>query len=177
MDAICKDAICEVPLTRGLFATIDAADWPLVSQFKWHAVESRNSNGYYAGACLSRALQAIHGFRTVSLHQFILGRPGKLIDHRDGNGLNNRRNNLRIATTAGNAQNCRKQVRPTSSRFKGVSWSKKYGRWVVFVCSNNRNKFFGNFDDEVEAGKAYDEAALRLFGEFARLNFPAEVSA
>lgn len=172
MDARSTEAIREVVLTRGYVAIIDEADWPIVSQFKWHATKARNSTGWYASACLSKALQEQHGFRHIKLHQLILGRPGGIIDHRDGNGLNNRRENLRVATVADNARNSRKQVRATTSRFKGVSWSKKFSCWAVYLCVNSKNKFLGHFKDEEEAGRCYDIAATFHYGQFARLNFP-----
>lgn len=94
--------------------------------------------------------------------------PGLQIDHIDGDGLNNRRTNLRWATQSQNFAN-RRPMEGTS-KFKGVSRFRR--KWQVKVKLNRESHWVGLFDDEVEAAKAYDAAAIRLFGEYARLNFP-----
>lgn len=109
------------------------------------------------------------------MHRMILdAKPGQLIDHKDGDGLNNTRANLRIATPSNNNQNSKPQ-KGGSSAYKGVSWFKRYKKWQVIITVNGRNKSLGYFIHEIEAAKAYDEAAIREFGEFARPNFPESV--
>ncbi len=107
-----------------------------------------------------------------SLSNAIMGKPanGYVWDHKDTNTLNYCKSNLRLATHAQNGQNRRKmKTRWSSSKYKGVSSHGK--KWKVQV-SNKTEIYTALFDDEVEAAKAYDVAARRLHGEFARLNFP-----
>ncbi len=109
--------------------------------------------------------------RTIYLHREIVGaEPGVEVDHRDGDGLNNRRANLRVTTHRLNLANQRTQQRPKSSRFKGVSFYKRDGRWEASIKVDGRKRRLGCFDDEIEAAKAYNAAALAAWGEFARLN-------
>jgi hypothetical protein len=93
------------------------------------------------------------------------------VDHHDGDGLNNQQNNLRAATQSQNNQNARKQVNKTS-RFKGVSWYKKYQKWNARIQISRHLRHLGYFMFEGDAAQAYDNAARRIFGEFALLNFP-----
>jgi len=96
-----------------------------------------------------------------------------VVDHKDGNGLNDRRSNLRVCTQQQNLYNSRPHGR--SSRFKGPCWDKAKRRWVVYIRHDGRNVFIGRFRDEAEAARAYDHKAYELFGEYAYLNFPEEI--
>jgi hypothetical protein len=109
---------------------------------------------------------------TQRLHRFLLGvtDPKILVDHRDRDGLNNQRENLRIATNSQSNANQRK-ITGGSSRFRGVSRASKR-RWRAVIRVNGKNIRLGRFNDEVEAALAYDAAAREHFGEFANLNFP-----
>lgn len=109
------------------------------------------------------------------LHIHLMNPPdGMEVDHIDGDGLNNRRVNLRIVTHRQNIWNRKKNVNPTSSKFKGVSLYKKSGRWVAYIAAHGKRRHIGYFDDEEAAARAYDAEARRLHGEFACLNFPGE---
>ncbi|MGA1567624.1 MAG: AP2 domain-containing protein [Methylophilaceae bacterium] len=104
------------------------------------------------------------------LHRTILNpSKEKIIDHIDHNGLNNRRENLRICTVTQNAANQRK--RKGSSNFKGVYWNKRDQVWRAGIGYKGKDLHLGHFKDELEAAKAYDKAAKDLWGEFANLNF------
>jgi hypothetical protein len=98
----------------------------------------------------------------------------KFIDHIDGNPINNNIENLRPANFLSNGANSKKQAthkgRPTSSKWKGVSYNKASGKFVAMVCSNGRHFYCGRFNSEDDAAMAYNEKAVELFGEFARQN-------
>ena len=112
--------------------------------------------------------------RTVALHRFLTNAPkGMVVDHIDGNGLNNRQSNLRVCTQRQNLYNSRPKGR--HSQYKGVCWDKYRKRWVVYVRYEGRNIVVGRFRDEAEAARAYDRKAYELFGEYAYLNFPHEI--
>ena len=95
------------------------------------------------------------------------------IDHINNNGLDNRKANLRLATPAQNARNRRKTAAKTYSKYKGVSYHAGQRKWSAAIRVNGQYKYFGLFQNEIDAAKAYDEAARKYHKEFAVLNFPA----
>lgn len=103
-----------------------------------------------------------------------------IASHIDGNGLNNQRYNLRICTKQENLRN-QKPIRGGSSKFKGVYLSKAYPKygiksvWRANIGKDGKAIFLGGFENEIDAAKAYDRAALKYFGEFARVNFSTEL--
>jgi hypothetical protein len=99
---------------------------------------------------------------------------GILVDHQNSNPLDNRRANLRLATHAQNMHNRQKIQKKTSSRFVGVCFEKQKQRWIVYITNLRKRIYLGRFKNEIDAARAYDRAALKYFGEFARLNFPRE---
>lgn len=148
----------EIPLTQGYIAIIDDEDWPLVEHYCWRVHSSR---GWIYAASGRRPRIFMH-------HLILPRRPGLLTDHRDGNGLNNRRDNLRYATQAQNLANSSyagKQL-GAASPYKGVY--ARDDRWRA-VCGH---KHVGYFKTPEEAARAYDAAARARYGEFAVLNFP-----
>jgi hypothetical protein len=94
-----------------------------------------------------------------------------LVDHRNNDGLDNRRENLRLATPSQNSCNSRRDKSNTYSRFRGVSFSKRKQKWFAAIRANGRKLWLGYFNNELDAAKAYDNAARRYHKEFARLNF------
>jgi hypothetical protein len=99
---------------------------------------------------------------------------GFLVDHKNGAGLDNRSENLRKATHSQNTHNSRK-IKNTSSQFRGVSFAKKRGLWETQITVERKKIFLGRFKNEIDAALAYDAAAKKYCGEFARLNFPDNV--
>ena len=151
----------EIPLSQGKVAIIDDADWLLILPYRWYAAYSHGN--WYAVAI---PLGGNSRSTKIRMHNLILGT--KPVDHRDGNGLNNRRSNLRRCTDALNQQNT--LSRGGSSEFKGVSWNKQKRKWQVAFRCNGINHFVGYFDDEIKAASAYNNAIMPVAGEFARLN-------
>lgn len=158
-----------MPLTQGKVAIVDPEDWPLVSLYSWHA-KCETGGLWYAATSVRDKV----GKRklTLKMHDLIMGPvAGQMVDHRDPRQtLDNRRSNLRLCSNAQNQQNT--GSRGGSSSFKGVSWSKRKGRWLVQFRCHGRYHFVGYFADEEAAARAYDAAVLPVAGEFARLNFP-----
>lgn len=156
----------EIPLTKGFVALVDDDDYErVITAGKWHT----HINGRTAYA--EHNIQRPSGVRSkITLHTFLTGWP--MVDHRNGDGLDNRRANLRPATVAENARNSR--VRSSnSSGFHGVGYYKRYGKWSARIRVFGRRIELGYFLTPEEAGRAYDAAAREHFGEFAALNFPA----
>lgn len=107
--------------------------------------------------------------KCLGMHTFILGVP--YVDHRDNDGLNNQRVNLRAATQAENNRARCHKASGCYSQYRGVTFRKLTGRWVAKIKKNRRLFNLGYFTSEVEAALAYDKAARRLFGDFAAPNF------
>jgi hypothetical protein len=152
-----------IPLTKGKIAIVDTADYDWLSSFTWST--SQKASGVYACRHVKR--------KNIYMHRVITNAPaGKVVDHIDRNGLNNRRSNLRICSAADNSRNSR--GKSGTSRYKGVFWNKKNKKWLVAIKYNRKFRHIGYFENETDAAKAYDKAARKLFGEFAYLNFPEE---
>lgn len=152
-----------IELTQGQAALIDDEDFDVVSRFKWRA-KIRHGVWYAV-----RHTPMIDGKRTTqALHQFIL--PGVArIDHKNRDGLDNQKENLRPASRCQNSANSKKRE-ATTSKFKGVHWVTAEQIWRAQIGYENTMIWLGNFSDEIEAARAYDVAAKKIFGEFARLN-------
>jgi hypothetical protein len=173
MDALGRLKACgftavEVPLTRGQWAVIDIEDASAVLTRRWWALKwSKRVPGFYAVAYVGRKLNG--NPLAEFLHRFILGaRSSHLVDHRDGNGLENRRFNLRVCDHANNRQNGRRLRSDNSCGFKGV-YRREEG-WSAQIFSRGKHHSLGTFPTAEDAARAYDEAAVTLFGEFAATN-------
>jgi hypothetical protein len=152
-----------IELTQGKHAKVDAEDYEILNEHKWYA--KRCVNHFYA----HRRNEAN---RNVAMHRIIMKPPrGYCVDHINGDGLDNRRANLRIVTIAENNYNKRKSKNVRSSQYKGVSIDKRTNRWRAIIYYKYRKISLGSYADEIDAARAYDEAAKELFGEFAKLNF------
>jgi AP2 domain len=159
-----------IPLgnNRGV-AVVDIQDFELVSQYPWHVHKKSHTN--YARRTWYE--DGRHG--SQYMHQLITGY--KETDHEDGDGLNNRRSNLRDATSAQN--NANRSPRPgCSSKYKGVHWRRDGGKWCAKIKIAGRQQYLGRYAVEEDAARAYDAAAFELWGAYALLNrdhFPGQV--
>ena len=158
-----NDKIRYIALTKGKFAIVDAEDYDRLMRHKWTAVcfggrfyAQRNGGGY-----------------SIMMHREIMHAPkGMVVDHINGNGLDNRKCNLRICTQSQNILNSR--PRGGSSRFKGVYYDKTRNKYVAFVWENRRPVHIGRYEDEIEAARARDYRAVEIGGLYVWLNFPEE---
>jgi hypothetical protein len=161
-------AVKEIPLTKGFVALVDDHDYEaLMSLGKWQAkVEAHATYAFH------RFLARDGQKHNWGMHAVIMGTRGNkiVVDHIDGNGLNNQRSNLRRATQTQNHGNSRKRSDALHSSFRGVTKNGKY--WRAIIRANNVRRNIGYFPTAEAAARAYDQAAIELFGEFANLNFP-----
>ena len=145
----------EIPLTQGKVALVDDEDYEKLMQYKWYANKMRNV--YYAVRGLN-----INGKQQIqSMHKMLMECPANMnIDHIDGNGLNNQKDNLRIVTIRQNQQN--QHIKNTSSKYPGVYWHKGSQKWRSQIRVNGKRKQLGEFTNEVDAFRAYYDFVISL---------------
>jgi hypothetical protein len=149
--------VAYVPLTKGYEAIIDAKDVDIVCKFNWMAYEKKNT--VYA------VRNDPEGTALIRLHRLIMNAPkGLEVDHIDRNGLNNTRENLRICDRCQNMRN----VGPRDSKgTKGISWHKRTGKWQARIVAGGAQIYLGVYETEQMAQNAYNDACIRLHGDFA----------
>jgi len=152
-----------IPLTQGKFAIVDPEDYDNLIKYKW--IAHQDGKKYYAYRTIP------YTKKKIAMHRQIMHAPkGLIVDHIDGDSLNNRRSNLHICTPAQNGYN-RHPSHKSFSGYKGVYWHKHHGKWHVRITKFGRTHYLGSFADPAEAARAYDKKAKELFGEYAYLNF------
>lgn len=153
-----------IELTKGLVALVDDEDYDFLSQWKWYAKTNKKTGKSYACRSVHTAGQQP---KAVVIHRTIMqAKPGEIVDHKDGNPLNNQRSNLRICNHQQNT--CNSPSRSGTSKYKGVH--KQGGKWAAVILANGVSHRLGSYYNEGNAARAYNEAAARLHGEFAYLN-------
>jgi hypothetical protein len=164
-NVVLDNTVRSIPLDKGLFSIIDESDYEKISKYKYRAARSKGR--WYA--------LRDEGKKTIYMHQDILGKKeGFEPDHKNGNGLDNRRSNLRFVTHQQNLQNQKKRGIACSSKYKGVT-RHIGGKYQARIKAGGKQLHLGLFIDEVDAARAYDKAAIEHFGEFANVNFPEEI--
>jgi hypothetical protein len=156
-----------IGLTQGKEALVDDGMYEELNKYKWRA---RCSCGrWYA----NRWSSMVNGERyLIHMHRVVLLTPeGMATDHINGDGLDNRRENLRLATNSENNQNRINKRRRCTSNFKGVYWHNETKKWSSGIRLAGKQIYLGEFISEIQAALAYDEASKKYFGEFARTNF------
>lgn len=150
----------KIVLTKGQYAIVDDEDFEYLNQWKWFA--SKDHNTFYANRR--------HGKTIMQMHRLLM-KPKKyeVVDHINRNGLDNRRINLRICSSKENIRSAPKHKKKTS-QFKGVHLPSGRNKWRVGIRVDGKRKFVGTFFSEIDAAKAYNNAAKKYFGRFAFLN-------
>lgn len=150
----------QIPVGNGLFTLVDDDMYDVLSQWRWRTAY----NGYVGR--FDRSSPS----RVTLMHRFILQAPKELeVDHKNRNKLDNQRSNLRLATGSQNSVN-REYSKSSSSRFRGVAYHKNTGKWQASIKVRRKHIYLGIFKEETDAARAYNQAALYHFGEFALLN-------
>lgn len=144
---------------KGYTIFIDEEDYHYLEEIRFSV--QKQGNTYYLN----------NSRKIILLHRLITNCPkDKDIDHINGNGLDNRKCNLRICTHSENHQNRNKISTKSTSKYKGVYWYKSTSKWRALIQINGKQKSLGYFEREIEAAKAYNFAALRYFKDYARIN-------
>lgn len=150
----------KIELTQGYFAIINKEDFELISKFKW-CVCIKESRRYVV---------TDNKGKRIYMHRLILNaKTTEIVDHINGNCLDNRKENLRICTTMENTRN-RKKSNKNKSGYKGVSWHKAAKKWEAHITVNYKKIYLGCYQNKIHAAKVYNEAAIKYFGKYARLN-------
>lgn len=153
----------KIELGNNQFAIVDFEDYEYLNELKWHIY--KNGNHLYAKCAFYENKKQ----KNILMHRLILEPKGKIIDHINGNGLDNRKCNLRICERHENALNRKKNINNVSG-FKGVSWFKHSQKWRAQIQYKKIVYYLGSYENPIDAAKAYNKAAIKFHGEFANLN-------
>jgi len=156
-------------MTQPKYAKVDPADYKRLRKYEWSAKKSHKSFYAFGRIADNKTEKA----KTKCMHREVIKVPdGMLIDHINHDSMDNRRANLRAATFSQNMRNRKKRSDAKSSKYKGVCRFKGQRKWVARITFEKKRIYLGDFENEIDAAKAYDEAAKKYHKEFAVLNFP-----
>ena len=165
-----------IKLTKKYETIVDDNLFEELNKFKWFAAKDTRSDNYYACRRVHKNEKLIFNKVHIRLHQYIFYIKKQItnfrlqnIDHKDGDTFNNQYNNLRLCSTSNNLKNQKLNKRNTSG-YKGVSWHKSRKKWRTVIRINKKSIDIGYFISKLDAVKAYNKAATKYYGEFARLN-------
>jgi hypothetical protein len=157
-----------IPLNKGYYTILDADDYDRIIKSHWW-VQVKGDTFY------AEAVSKINGkWKHVKMHREILGLvrgDGNMVDHKNRNGLDNRKSNMRLSTKSSNGYNCKMKSHNTSG-YRGVHWSKAASKWQTRIGVNGSPKYLGCYVDIIEAASEYDKASIKFWGKDAILNFP-----
>ena len=157
-----------IPLTQDYNAVIDKKDYPIIAKYKWW-ISKRCHTNYAQHSYIDK--KGIG--RTISMHRLIMGLPSNkdmFVDHINHDGLDNRMDNLRLVSCSQSMMNSKKCKSITSSKYKGVWFQKNGSLWTAEIHLNGKREYIGWFKTEIEAAKAYNKQAKKLFGDYCYLN-------
>lgn len=167
-----KKILAKSPKHGNRYILVDDDDYEELNKYNWHLLFGKKCNSVYASTSIY-----IGNYKTVGIrmHRLIMNCPEDMVvDHRNHNGLDNQKCNLRICTRSQNQWNMKKSKNKKHSKYKGVSFFKPYSKfkraWKSYIECNKIQHHLGYFRNEIEAAKAYNRAAVKYHGEFAYLN-------
>ncbi|MGA2070874.1 MAG: AP2 domain-containing protein [Sedimentisphaerales bacterium] len=158
----------KIYLGQNEYTIVEPADYYAFGKYNWILIRC-NKKPY----AISEFKIGRKKTKRVYLHRAIMKAPKRrIVDHRNCDGLDNRRANLRFATYSQNLANRSKTKSKTTSKYRGVYFDKRYGKWNVRIKWKYKTRWLGRFENEIDAARAYDKAARKYHKDFARLNFP-----
>jgi len=154
----------EIKLDKEKVVVIDDDDFELIKNYKWYAYTDGKGHWYAL-----TSIKTEKGWRGMRMHRLIMkASPNEQVDHINHNGLDNRRENIRICTVSQNHQN--RHITRGKSLYKGVYWDKEKKKWRAHIWIDRKRQFLGYFKTAKEAAERYNKEASELFKEFACLN-------
>lgn len=152
-----------IPLSQGKVTLVDDEDYDWLNQWKWCADAGKNNIMYAIRKENIGRIDGKYKRKKIRLHRAIIGaKKGEIVDHINGDGLDNRKTNLRIVT---HRQNCQNLHINKTSEYPGVSFDRSKRKWAAHIRINKKTKFLGNFNSEIEAFNTYKRAVHELIGE------------